>query len=48
MYVPGELSYAGPPAERQRNQMRLSFGVETPDRIDEGMRRLAAAVRAVL
>jgi 2-aminoadipate transaminase len=47
MYVPGELSYAGSSGERQRNQMRLSFGVETPDRIDEGMRRLAAAVRAI-
>ena len=48
MYVPGELSYAGPSDERRRNQMRLSFGVESPDRIDEGMRRLAAAVRAIL
>jgi 2-aminoadipate transaminase len=47
MYVPGELSYTGVLEERQRNQMRLSFGVETPDRIDEGMRRLAAAVRAI-
>ena len=36
MYVPGELSYGGPPAVRCRNQMRLSFGVET-DRIEEGM-----------
>ena len=48
MYVPGELSYAGPPEERRRNQMRLSFGVEPPERIAEGMRRLSAAVRAVL
>jgi 2-aminoadipate transaminase len=48
MYVPGELSYGGAPEQRRRNQMRLSFGVETPDRIAEGMRRLAAAVRAVL
>ena len=48
MYVPGELSYAGALEERRRSQMRLSFGVETPDRIEEGMRRLAAAVRAVL
>jgi 2-aminoadipate transaminase len=48
MYVPGELSYAGPLEERRRSQMRLSFGVETPDRIEEGIRRLAAAVRAVL
>jgi hypothetical protein len=28
--------------------LRVSFGVESPDRIEEGMRRLAAAVRAVL
>jgi 2-aminoadipate transaminase len=48
MYVPGELSYGGPAGSRKRNQMRLSFGVESPDRIEEGMRRLAAAVRAVL
>jgi len=48
MYVPGELSYGGAATARKRNQMRLSFGVESPDRIDEGIRRLAAAVRAVL
>jgi 2-aminoadipate transaminase len=48
MYVPGELSYPGPLAGRRRHQMRLSFGVETPQRIEEGMRRLASAVRAVL
>jgi DNA-binding transcriptional MocR family regulator len=28
--------------------MRLSYGVESPDRIEEGMRRLASAVRTVL
>jgi 2-aminoadipate transaminase len=48
MYVPGELCYAGPAAQRRRSQMRLSFGVESPDKIEEGMRRLANAVRAVL
>lgn len=48
MYVPGELSYAGTLGQRCRTQMRLSFGVETPERIEEGMRRLANAVRAVL
>jgi 2-aminoadipate transaminase len=48
MYVPGELSYAGSLEQRRRCQMRLSFGVETPERIDEGMRRLASAVRVVL
>lgn len=45
MYVPGELSYA---AGRPNNQMRLSFGVQTPDGIREGMRRLSQAVRGVL
>ncbi|MBL8849748.1 MAG: PLP-dependent aminotransferase family protein [Planctomycetaceae bacterium] len=44
MYVPGGLFYA---AGSPRNQMRLSFGVQTPDGIREGMRRLAGAVRAV-
>jgi 2-aminoadipate transaminase len=48
MYVPGELSYAGTADQRRRNQMRLSFGVESPERIGEGMSRLASAVRAVL
>lgn len=45
MYVPGELAYAGPLETRPRHQMRLSFGVQTPEGIDDGMRRLAAAVR---
>jgi 2-aminoadipate transaminase len=45
MYVPGELSYA---AGRPQNQMRLSFGVQPPAGIREGMRRLASAVRAVM
>lgn len=44
MYVPGELSYA---AGTPRNQMRLSYGVQTPEGIREGMRRLASAVQAV-
>lgn len=43
MYVPGELCHtAGGPT----NQMRLSFGVETPENIDLGIQRLAAAIRA--
>ncbi len=53
MYVPGELCYASDPNRlpekaRPRNQMRLSFGVQTPEGIDTGMRRLANAVRSVL
>jgi 2-aminoadipate transaminase len=48
MYVPGELCYAGPAESRCRNKMRLSFGVQAPAGIDEGMRRLARALRSVL
>jgi 2-aminoadipate transaminase len=48
MYVPGELCFGGPRDQRQRNHMRLSFGVQSPDGIHEGMRRLARAVRHVL
>jgi len=47
MYVPGEICHAGDPDDRPRNQMRLSFGVQDLAGIDEGMRRLANAVRAV-
>lgn len=45
IYVPGELCYAR--GSTRRHEMRLSFGVETPEGIREGMRRLAQAVRAV-
>lgn len=48
MYVPGELCYAGPREMRQRNQMRLSFGVQSPDGIREGMRRLSRAIRQII
>ena len=48
MYVPGELCYAGPPEGRRRNEMRLSFGVQDATGLEEGMRRLANAVRRVL
>lgn len=48
MYVPGELSYAGPKESVPKNQMRLSYGVQSPEGIREGMRRLASAVRKML
>lgn len=48
MYVPGEICYADSPAPRPNHQMRLSFGVQTPEGIREGMRRLAQAVRQLL
>lgn len=47
MYVPGELCYPSSWQQRPRNQMRLSFGVLDAERIREGMRRLATAVRTV-
>ncbi len=46
MYVPGELCYGGPREQRQRNHMRLSFGVQSLDGLREGMRRLSRAVRS--
>jgi len=48
MYVPGDLCYIGTDGVRPRNQLRLSFGVETPERLTEGMSRLARAIRAEL
>ena len=47
IYVPGELCYPMSWPKRPRNQMRLSFGVESPDKIREGIKRLASAVRHV-
>ena len=48
MYVPGELSYPVSWADRPRCEMRLSFGVQNVAGIEEGVRRLANAVRAVM
>ncbi|SFH79860.1 aminotransferase-like domain-containing protein [Planctomicrobium piriforme] len=48
MYVPGEICYADSPDSRPNHQMRLSFGVQTPEGIDEGMRRLSIAVQSCL
>lgn len=46
MYVPGELCYPPDMPDRPKNKMRLSFGVQPPEMLREGMRRLAAAVRS--
>jgi len=43
MYVPGELCHVN---NARTNEMRLSFGVESPERIALGMQRLAAAIRS--
>jgi 2-aminoadipate transaminase len=47
MYVPGEVCYAGPLEQRPHHQMRLSYGTQSIEGIDEGMRRLANAVKAI-
>ena len=49
MYVPGELCQAGDACEKiPRNQMRLSFGVQSEEGIRKGMQRLAEAVKKVI
>jgi len=47
MYVPGELCYPTSWNDRPRCEMRLSFGVQSEAGIEEGIRRLATAVRTV-
>jgi 2-aminoadipate transaminase len=46
LYVPGDYCYV-PQADSPTptNEIRLSFGVENPDRILEGVRRLGEAIR---
>ncbi|MFM7057270.1 MAG: PLP-dependent aminotransferase family protein [Planctomycetota bacterium] len=48
MYVPGELCYPSSWRDRPRCEMRLSFGVQSEAGIEEGIRRLATAVSAVI
>jgi 2-aminoadipate transaminase len=48
MYVPGELCFAPTKGGRPKNHMRLSYGVQTPEGITDGMHRLSKAVAEVL
>jgi len=48
MYVPGEICYAEEGPTKLRNQMRLSYGVQTAAGIDSGMQRLSMALRQTL
>ncbi|MFT5325916.1 MAG: 2-aminoadipate transaminase [Planctomycetaceae bacterium] len=48
MYVPGEIAYPKGSPLQKRTQMRLSFGVESPETIRDGMQRLSRAVRHVM
>lgn len=46
LYVPGEYCY--PSGERRTNSMRLSFGVQSEERIRLGIQKLAAAIGSLL
>lgn len=48
LYVPGEFCFAAEGASVEHNCLRLSFGVQTPEKIHEGIRLLAEAVEDVL
>ncbi len=48
LYVPGEYCYATEGASVKHHQIRLSYGVQSCERIGEGIAALARAVRAVI
>jgi 2-aminoadipate transaminase len=48
LYVPGAYCYPSSGEPTRNNTLRLSFGVQTPDRIRIGIASLARAVRSVL
>lgn len=47
LYVPGDFCYPSEGAPTQRNTIRLSFGVANETGIEQGIERLASAVRLV-
>ena len=48
LYVPGHYCFPAEGEPVQRNSIRLSFGVQSPDRIRSGIRLLAQAIRQEL
>ena len=44
LYVPGEYCFPETGVPIRHNTIRLSFGVQTPDRIEQGMQALARAI----
>lgn len=48
LYVAGEYCYAAEGEPIHRNTMRLSFGVQSPDKIDQGMKSLSRALKSVM
>lgn len=47
LYVPGQYCFPAEGEPVQRNTIRLSFGVQTPERIRQGISALARAIRRV-
>ncbi len=45
LYVPGEYAFPAEPVDPPGNTIRLSFGVQPPNRIQEGIRLLAQAIK---
>lgn len=48
LYVPGEYCFPSMGPSPRKQSMRLSFGVQNPERIDHGMQALGRAIREVL
>ena len=48
LYVPGCHCYPQRGAMRQNDRIRLSFGVQSPERIERGMQLLSEAIRETL
>lgn len=48
LYVPGEFCYPDDGEPKRHNTLRLSFGVQSPPRIADGIASLARAVRQVM
>jgi len=48
LYVAGEYCYAAEGEPIHRNTMRLSFGVQPPDKIEQGMKSLSRALKSVI
>jgi 2-aminoadipate transaminase len=47
LYIPGEFGHVGENGPTPKNEIRLSYGDATIEQIEEGVRRLRAAVDGV-
>jgi DNA-binding transcriptional MocR family regulator len=48
LYVPGRFCYPVEGVRATDNQMRLSFGVQAPERIEQGIAALGRAIEQCL